>query len=70
MTYHDVESNHDVDHISDLPDFKAKNPYIHVSIIKDLNGGYDTDWDVQSCSSYFEELGKWSKLKPGLELPV
>ena len=70
MTYHDVESNHGVDHISDLPDFKAKNPYIHVSIIKDLNGGYDTDWDVQSCSSYFEELGKWSKLKPGLELPV
>ena len=70
MTYHDVESNHGVDHISDLPDFKAKNPYIHVSIIKDLNGGYNTDWDVQSCSSYFEELGKWSKLKPGLELPV
>ena len=70
MTYHDVESNHGVDHISDLPDFKAKNPYIHVSIIKDLNGGYDTDWDVQSCSSYLEEIGKWSKLRPGLELPV
>ena len=70
MTYHDVENNHGVDHVSVLPDFKAKNPYIHVSIIKDLNGGYNTDWDVQSCSSYFEELGKWSKLKPGLELPV
>ena len=70
MTYHDVENNHDVDHICDLPDFKAKNPFIHVSIIKDDNGDFKIDWDVQSCASYAEEYGKWSKLNTGLELPV
>ena len=52
------------------PDFKAKKPYIHVSIVKDLDGEYKTDWDVQSCSSFTEEIGKWSKCRPGLELPV
>ena len=49
ITYHDVENNHGVDHICDLPDFKAKKPFIHVNIVKDNNGDYKTDWDVQSC---------------------
>ena len=70
MTYHDVENNHDVEHISDSPNFKPKKPYIHVSIVKDINGDYKTDWDVQSCLSFIEEVGKWSKCKPGLELPI
>ncbi len=69
-TYHDVEKNHGVDHISDTPNFKPEKPYIHVTIIKDLNGDFKTDWDVKSCSSFFEEVGKWSKCNPGLELPV
>ena len=38
ITYHDVENNHGVDHICDLPDFKAKKPFIHVNIVKDNNG--------------------------------
>ena len=70
MTYHDVETNHEVKHISDIPNFKALNPYIHVSIVQDMNGDYKTDWDVQSCSSFSEEYGRWSKLMPGLELPA
>ena len=70
MTYHDVEKNHGVEHICDIPNFKPKKPYIHVSIIKDSNGGVKTDWDVQSCSSFLEEAGKWSKCRPGLELPI
>ena len=45
ITYHDVENNHGVDHICDLPDFKAKKPFIHVNIVKDNNGDYKTDWD-------------------------
>ena len=40
ITYHDVENNHDVVHICDVPDFKAKKPFIHVNIIKDNNGDY------------------------------
>ena len=69
ITYHDVENNHGVKHICALPDFKAKKPLIHVSIVKDKDN-YKTDWDVQSCESYIEEFGKWSKLNPGLELPL
>ena len=70
MTYHDVEKNHGVDHICDNPNFKPKKPYIHISIIEDLNGDFKSDWDVQSCSSFLEEAGKWSKCRPGLELPI
>ena len=70
MTYHDVEKNHGVDHISNQPNFKAKNPFIHVSIVKDKNCDYRTDWDVQSCESYVEEYGKWSQYNPGMELPA
>ena len=70
MTYHDVEDNHGVDHICDVPNFKAFKPYIHVFIVKDNNGDYKTDWDVRSCGSFIEEYGKWSKINPGLELPV
>ena len=70
ITYHDVESNHCVDHISNHPDFKAKKPFIHVSIVKDKNGDYKTDWDVQSCSSFLSNYGKWSRSNPGMELPV
>ena len=69
MTYHDVEKNHGVEHICDIPNFKPIKPYSHVSIIKDLNGDSKIDWDVQSCSSFFKEVGKWSKCKPGLEIP-
>ena len=69
-TYHDVETHHNVDHICDSPDFQPKKPLIHVSIVKENNGDYKTDWDVQSCGSFREEHGKWSQYNPGLELPV
>jgi len=69
ITYHDVENNHGVEHICDNPDFKANKPFIYVSIIKDKND-YRTDWDVQSCASFIEEIGKWSECNPGLELPL
>ena len=70
FTYHDVEHNHVVNHICSQPDFKAKKPFIHVSIVKDKVGYYKTEWDVQSCESFKEEYGKWSKCNPGLELPA
>tara|TARA_B100000401_G_C52769982_1_gene702706 strand:+ start:1203 stop:1454 length:252 start_codon:yes stop_codon:yes gene_type:complete len=70
ITYHDVENNHGVNHICDVPDFKAKKPVIHVSIVKDNNGEHKTDWDVRSCESFTKEYGKWSKCNPGLELPI
>ncbi len=70
LTYHDVENKHGVDNICDFPNFKAIKPVIHVSIVKDENGVYKTDWDVQSCGSFKSEFGKWSKCNPGMELPI
>lgn len=70
ITYHDVEENHGADHISALPDMKAQNPLIHVSVIEESNGEHSIEWDVRSCGSFKEEIGKWSRLRPGLELPV
>ena len=33
ITYHDVENNHGVDNICDVPDFKAKKPMIILNIM-------------------------------------
>ena len=70
ITYHDVEENHGAEHISDRPDIKAKEPFIHVSVIENENGGHSIEWDVRSCSSFKEEIGRWSKLRPGIEVPA
>ena len=70
VSYHDVENNHGVDNICDVPDFKPKNPYIHVSIIKDKHGYYKTEWDVQSCESFKRESDKFLNYKTGLDIPI
>ena len=70
MTYHDVEKNHGVEHIGDIPNFKPIKPYIHVSIIAGCNGEFTTDWDIQSCSSFLEEAGILNKFTSNLELPI
>ena len=69
ITYHDVEKNHGVDHICEKPDIKAREPLIHVSVVKGNDGIHSVDWDVRGCKTYAEEIGRWSKLRPGLELP-
>ncbi len=69
MTYHDVEKNHGVDHICKEPDIKAKDPLIHVSIVDQKDGTYSIDWDVRACKTFSKEIGKWSKLRPGLAVP-
>jgi len=47
-----------------------ENPSVGCVIVKDNNGDFKTDWDVQSCESFENEFGKWSKCNPGMELPV
>ena len=41
-----------------------------MNIVKDNNGDYKTDWDVQYCESFVNDFGKWSKCNPGMELPI
>ena len=69
-TYHDVERNHEVEHLNSYPDFNAKNQFIHVSLIEEKNGTFSTEWDVRSCESFHEEIGRWSRLNPGIEIPA
>ncbi|ABM72475.1 Hypothetical protein P9515_12681 [Prochlorococcus marinus str. MIT 9515] len=69
-TYHDVEKNHKVEHLTSYPDVNAKNPLIHVSLVEEKNGNVSIEWDVRSCSSFYEEIGRWSKIKPGIQVPA
>ena len=69
-TYHDVEKNHEVEHLTSYPDFNAKSPLIYVSLVLEKNGNSSIEWDVRSCSSFYEEVGRWSKINPGVEVPA
>jgi len=67
-TYHDIEKNHEVEHLTYYPDFNAKKPLIHVSLKEEQNGNYSIEWDVRSCSSFYEEIAKCSKINTGIEV--
>ena len=69
-TYHDVEKNHEVEHLTSYPDVTAKNPIIHVNLVKEKTGNYSIELDVRSCSSFYKEIGRWSKINPGVEVPA
>ncbi len=67
--YNAVERQHGVKHLSLHPDFDPADPRIHISVI-DLPGGESgVEWDVRSCGSYLEDLGRWERLCPGQEIP-
>ncbi len=69
-TYHAVEKQHEVDHLTPSPDFQGDNPRIHV-IVKDAeNKGIEVEWDVRSCGSFIKDEGKWLRLRPGEKLPT
>ena len=70
MTYHDLEKKHGVEHLTSYPDINAKNPLIHVSLVEEKNGNFSIDWDLKSCSSFYEEIGRWSKINRGVEVPA
>ncbi len=68
--YHAVERQHGVDHLTLQPDFDPIEPSIHVNLMKMPDGGIDVEWDVRSCASFVEDLGRWLRLKPGEKLPT
>ncbi len=68
--YHVVEKQHGVDHLTQTPDLEPVDPRIHVSLI-DVPGEFaEVEWDVRSCNSYVEDLGRWQRLRPGEEVPT
>ena len=68
-TYYEVEENHGVKHISKKPDFQGINPKIHISISEMHNNEIGIEWDVRGCSSFQLDQGKWSRLRPGEDIP-
>ena len=68
-TYYKVEENHGAPHISTNPDFQGVNTKIHVSISDIQSNGIEIEWDVRECDSFTQDQGKWSRLRPGEEIP-
>jgi Hypothetical chloroplast protein Ycf34 len=69
QTYHAVEQQHNQPHLSDRPDFEATSPTINVNI-RTLDQQIQMEWDVVGCLSFSEELGKWTRLRPGELIPT
>ena len=61
-TYYDIEKNHELEHLTSYPDVNAKNPLINVSLVEEKNGNFSIEWDFRYCSSFHEEIGRWSKI--------
>tara|TARA_B100001029_G_scaffold34859_1_gene26530 strand:- start:190 stop:441 length:252 start_codon:yes stop_codon:yes gene_type:complete len=68
-TYYSVEEHHGVQHLSHNPDFQGANPKIHINIMDMPDGTTGIEWDVKGCDSFQLDKGKWSKLRPGEEIP-
>lgn len=64
-TYHAVEEQHQEPHLTDRPDFDPIAPSINVNV-HPHEGGIEIEWDVVSCHSYRQEVGKWLLLPPGM----
>ncbi len=68
-TYNAVETQHQQPHLTESPDFEAINPTINVNIRQD-GDIIEMEWDVVGCESFQEDVGKWSKLRPGELVPT
>ena len=67
--FYTVEEHHQVKHLSKNPDFQGTNPKIHINIIDMPDSETGIEWDVRGCDSFHLDQGKWSRLRPGEEIP-
>ncbi|GCE64979.1 putative metal-binding cluster containing protein [cyanobiont of Ornithocercus magnificus] len=65
QTYHAVERQHGVPHLSGSPDLMPVSPRVHISVTDLPDGGTGIEWDVQACDSFASDLGRWQRLRPG-----
>ena len=70
MTYHSVERQHGVEHLTETPDVKPEEPLIHVSVIDLEKNATGIEWDVRACKSFVEDHGRWRRLRPNEALPT
>jgi len=69
VTYNAVETQHQQPHLTETPDFDPKEPSINVNI-RTQSEIIEMEWDVVGCLSFKQEIGKWSKLRPGELVPT
>jgi Hypothetical chloroplast protein Ycf34 len=69
LTYNAVEHQHQQPHLSENPDFEPSEPTINVNI-RTHDDVIEIEWDVVGCLSFSQEIGKWSRLRPGELLPT
>ena len=70
QAYHAVERQHGEAHLTETPDLKPIDPFIHISVLDLPNGGTTIEWDVRSCKSFLKDQGRWMRLCPGKEVPL
>ena len=68
-TYNAVENQHQQPHLTENPTFEPVEPTINVNI-RTQGETIEMEWDVVGCQSFVEEMGKWSKLRPGEAVPT
>ena len=68
-TYHAVETQHGVRHLTANPDFQPRRPRINVHL---RSQGLTTtvEWDVVTCNSFLTDLGHWQRLRPREAVPT
>lgn len=69
ITYNAVETQHQVPHLSEDPDFEPIEPSINVNI-RSQQDYIEMEWDVVGCQSFKLEKGKWARLRPGELVPT
>ncbi|WP_216903880.1 Ycf34 family protein [Synechococcus sp. CCY 9618] len=79
QAYHAVERQHGVAHLNSHPDFRPRQPRIHVQVMDldgdgrgDLGGtgGVGVEWDVRACSDFRSDTGRWRRWRPEGALPT
>ncbi len=68
-TYHAVEEQHQQAHLTTSPNFEATEPQINVNIRTHADC-VEMEWDVVGCLSFAQNMGKWSRLRPGELIPT
>ncbi|MDJ0596229.1 MAG: Ycf34 family protein [Pleurocapsa sp. MO_226.B13] len=69
QTYNAVETQHQQPHLTENPTFEPIEPTINVNI-RTQGENIEMEWDVVGCESFVEEMGRWSKLRPGVAVPT
>jgi hypothetical protein len=69
QAYHAVERQHRAPHLSGSPDFRPRQPQIHVQVRDLAAGGVGVEWDVRHCGDFQADPGRWARLRPGEVLP-